>query len=146
MLFLLVVFLYLLSITIIHVKFFNENLINYFTDEKAIEVVPETETFINQQSNNSSMMNGMTEFMKKDVEQEMTEDVSEDCISNELESYLDEINVTPSEPYDFKPVPTSDEVNPNEENLLQNIQGSNINSSLPTIQAYDDFSSNFSTF
>lgn len=146
MLFLLVVFLYLLAITIIHIKFFNENLMNYFTDKKVIEVVPETETFLDKENDNSCMMNGMTEFMKKDVEQKMTDDVLEDCINNELESYLDEINVTPSESYNFNPVPTSNEVNPDETKLLQNIQGNNVNSSLPSIQAYDDFSNSFSTF
>ena len=156
MLFLLVVFLYVLSIIIIHIKFFNENLISYLTDKKVFniiddetEIIQETETFVNEQNDTtSSMMNGMTDFMKKDVEQEMTDDVLEDCINNELESYLDEINVTPSESYDFKPVPTSNEVSPDEANLLKNIQGSNsnTNTSVPSIQAYDDFGSSFSTF
>lgn len=162
MLFLLVVFLYILSIIIIHIKFFNENLISYLTDKKVFniiddeaEIIQETETFVNQTNDTSSMMNGMTEFMKKDVEKEMTDDILEDCINNELESYLDEINVTPSESYDFKPVPTSNEVSSDEANLLKNIQGSNSNintsvpstdSSVPSIQAYDDFGSSFSTF
>ena len=155
MLFLLVAFFYLLTIFIVHMKFFNKNFFTYFTKYNFEFTTEETsETFKNKE-NASSMMNGMPEFMKKNIntdicnddDREEEEDDINKCINNELESYLDEINVTSPETYEFKPVPTSTELKNGEEGHLQNIQSSNkTDSELINIQAYDDFSNNFFTF